>query len=355
MLTTTLQFSTDNIRPSDRLRTWYSVFERSVTRRTLSPLSDGPFDMCVRVGHVQAGDSACPLANIDVHVQRMSFGAGFSAQRTSELVADGNDDVVLYIHQAGRRIVSQFGREMEVAPGGGVAVSNAAPSTIVVPEASRFVCVAVPRKPLRALIPNLDDALARPLSGETGVLQLLDNYLAMLEQGERASAPALRQTVATHIQDLISVALGSARDYLEIASGRGIRAARMQSIKADIAKNLADGDVRANAIAVRHRVTTRYIHKLFEREGTTLSQYVLCQRLSRVHRMLTDTRNRGQTIGALAFSAGFGDLSTFNHAFRRHFGATPSDVRALAREKPCGDPGSILPPENGGLGRKLAA
>lgn len=31
--------------------------------------------------------------------------------------------------------------------------------------------------------------------------------------------------------------------------------------------------------------------------------------------------------GSIAFDAGFGDLSTFNCAFRRHFGATPSDVR----------------------------
>jgi AraC-like DNA-binding protein len=83
-------------------------------------------------------------------------------------------------------------------------------------------------------------------------------------------------------------------------------------------------------------VTPRYIHKLFEHDGTTLSQYVLGQRLSRVHRLLTDSRNRDQTIGALAFSAGFGDLSTFNHAFRRHFGATPSDVRAIVRGEPRG-------------------
>ena len=77
-------------------------------------------------------------------------------------------------------------------------------------------------------------------------------------------------------------------------------------------------------------MTPRYIHKLFENEGTTLSKFVLGQRLSRVHRMLADARCAGQTIGALAFAAGFGDLSTFNHAFRRHYGATPSEVRAAA-------------------------
>lgn len=330
MLTTTLRFSTDKIRPAERLRTWYDVFDRSVTRRTLSPLSDRPFDMQVTVSDLQEG-AASHAANTGVHVQRMRFGAGFTAKRTSDLVADGNDDVVLYIHRTGRRTVSQFGRETEVAPGSGVAISNAAPSVTVVPEPSRFACIAVPRKPLAALVPNLENALARPLPGDSGVLQLLDNYLTVLEHGRSASAAELRHSVVTHIHDLIAVALGAACDYLDIARGRGIRAARLQAIKSDIARHLADGDVTAGAIAARHRVTPRYIHKLFEGEGTTLSNYVLGQRLSRVHRLLTDTRNRDRTIGALAFSAGFGDLSTFNHAFRRHFGATPSDVRAVAR------------------------
>jgi AraC-like DNA-binding protein len=62
-----------------------------------------------------------------------------------------------------------------------------------------------------------------------------------------------------------------------------------------------------------------------------LSKFVLDARLCRVHRMLGDFRCAARTIGTLAFEAGFGDLSSFNHAFRRQYGATPSDVRAAAR------------------------
>ena len=36
----------------------------------------------------------------------------------------------------------------------------------------------------------------------------------------------------------------------------------------------------------------------------------------------------GYAISTIAFEAGFGDLSYFNHAFRRRYGATPSDIRA---------------------------
>ncbi|MEN3383321.1 MAG: hypothetical protein V7608_3365, partial [Hyphomicrobiales bacterium] len=41
-------------------------------------------------------------------------------------------------------------------------------------------------------------------------------------------------------------------------------------------------------------------------------------------------RYAGQKISAIAFDAGFGDLSYFNRAFRRRYGAAPSEVRAAA-------------------------
>lgn len=37
----------------------------------------------------------------------------------------------------------------------------------------------------------------------------------------------------------------------------------------------------------------------------------------------------------LAFWVGFGDLSYFNRAFRRRYGATPSDIRRYGHERRC--------------------
>jgi AraC-like DNA-binding protein len=66
---------------------------------------------------------------------------------------------------------------------------------------------------------------------------------------------------------------------------------------------------------------------LFESEGTTFSQFALAERLACAHRLLLDPRHAHQSIGAIAYASGFGDLSHFNHAFRRRYGATPSEVR----------------------------
>ena len=66
---------------------------------------------------------------------------------------------------------------------------------------------------------------------------------------------------------------------------------------------------------------------LFEEDGATFTDYALEQRLIAAHRMLSDARLRHLTIGAIAYQAGFGDLSHFNRSFRRRFGATPSEIR----------------------------
>ena len=117
------------------------------------------------------------------------------------------------------------------------------------------------------------------------------------------------------------------------APGRRARrsgASRLQAIKADIVENAGSRALTMTALAARHRVTARYVRKLFEAEGQTFSRFVLDERLARARRMLTDPRRRAETIGAIAFAAGFSDLSYFNRVFRRRNGATPTQVRAAA-------------------------
>jgi AraC-like DNA-binding protein len=263
----------------------------------------------------------------------MTFTAGFTAQLTREILADGIDDVLLLVHETGPVTVLQLGREETLEVGGGILVSNADVDTHVVPEPSRSTTIVLPRKPMLALAPELEDTFVRPLPPDTGALRLLMRYLDVLEDANALSTPELQHAVATHIHDLCALAIGATRDAAEIAKRRGVRAARLHAIKADIVQNLEDGDLSATALALRQRVTPRYVHKLFETEGTTLSQFVLGQRLARVHRMLVNPDYGHQTIAAIAYNVGFGDLSTFNRAFRRHFGATPSDVRAATRRE----------------------
>ena len=58
--------------------------------------------------------------------------------------------------------------------------------------------------------------------------------------------------------------------------------------------------------------------------GMTPHQYVLRTRL---HRAAVRLRGSEDPIGTVAFEAGFNDLSTFNHRFRRLMGVSPGAYR----------------------------
>ena len=138
------------------------------------------------------------------------------------------------------------------------------------------------------------------------------------------------RAISTHILDLIALSVGADQDAAAQAKCRGVRAARLQAIKADVASHFSDVDLSVVAVAARHSVTPRYVHKLFEAEGATFSEYVLARRLEFAYRMLTDPRLIARPIASIAFDSGFSDLSHFNRAFRRRYDATPTGVRAEA-------------------------
>jgi AraC-like DNA-binding protein len=136
-----------------------------------------------------------------------------------------------------------------------------------------------------------------------------------------------------HIHDLVSMVLGATRDAAEIAIGRGLQAARLHALKADIAVNLIRRDLSINAVAARQAISPRYVRRLFAEAGSSFSDFVLVSRLERVRRILCDWRNVERSVSDIAFACGFGDLSYFYKSFRRRYGMTPSDVREAARRQ----------------------
>jgi AraC-like DNA-binding protein len=79
-------------------------------------------------------------------------------------------------------------------------------------------------------------------------------------------------------------------------------------------------------MAQRHGVSERYVYALFEDSGTSFHSFVAEERLKRAVAMLRDPAC-ALKISDIALETGFGDLSTFNRAFRRRFGDTPRGVR----------------------------
>ena len=313
-----IHFSTNALPARDRMPIWREAFGREVLRVDSDPLPDVPF-------FAELSLQALP----GLRAVMGSLG-GSVDRRTPELVASDDDDLGLAVNVAGTFISSQRGREVRSGSGDAQIMSCGDPGIFIRPEAGQIVGLRVPRTALAALVTNVDDTVMRPIARDSEALRLLMAYIGTLHDAKAMATPDLRHSVVTHIHDLIALTIGATRDAAAVAQGRGVRAARLRAIKADIRKNLANPELSISAIARRHRLTPRYIQILLGGEGTTYSDFVLGQRLSAIHRALSKPGSDAK-ISALAFDSGFGDLSYFNHSFRRLYGASPSDVRAEAR------------------------
>jgi AraC-like DNA-binding protein len=249
-------------------------------------------------------------------------------QGGTRFAAGADDYVFLGVNLTGESTAYQRGREINLRGGDAVLFAGAERDVLVNrPTPVRFVGLRAPHTTLAPLIANPGDAGMRLIPGENSSLRLLTRYLHALDMGRTLESLELCQAVAVHICDLIALSVGAHRDSMAVAEERGVRAARLRAIKADIATNLGDFDLSVSAVAMRHGVTPRYIQKLFASDGVTYSEFVLGRRLAQAHRLLNDLRFAHRSVSSIAFDAGFADLSYFNRTFRRRYSATPTEVR----------------------------
>jgi AraC-like DNA-binding protein len=255
-------------------------------------------------------------------------GLGLASIRRSALrsdFADGSDR--LMINLGGPALAAQAGREFALEVGDAICLSGVDVGSFTTSASGQIATVEFMDGDLSRL---LSDKGARRICAGIPALQLLRQYLNAIWNSDLLGSHALRPLAIEHIRDLAALALGAERQAEEIASRRGVRAARLQTIKDDILARLHT-EVALGKIAARHRLSPRYVGMLFESEGTSFSEFVRGERLKRAHRMLLSRRFDHLRISEIAYEVGFNDLSYFNRSFRRRFGCSPGETRELNR------------------------
>ena len=329
------RFSTEAYPERDRLTAWREVFGRTVVSLDIQPLALDGF---------RSEATVCGLPGLGLLVGETS---AVHLEHSANLIVD--DDLSFAVGPGGAWAACQLGRTATLGAGDGVLMSNAVVGSMTLPSACRFMTFRVPVAAIQRLVPDVAAKVATRLPVQSPALQLLSRYLGIFRDAPAELTPELQRAAVTHVYDLLALTLGATREGTEIASARGLPAVRLRAIKADIVENLGRAELSAATLAARHGITPRYVQMLFEQDGMTFTEFVREQRLSRAYRLLADPRYANHTIGAIAYEVGFGDLSYFNKAFRRQFGATPSDIRATTADHTAsaGRPGSPSAAPNG--------
>lgn len=254
-----------------------------------------------------------------------------TAIRTVTHAADSSDDVMFHIPLFGGCSIEQAGgKRSELRPGLVYADSCDVPGVLrFLGEPTEGFYVSIPRVHLSSAATGLN-AMRCGATPLTPQWRLFLNYARSLHAEIPLLAPEEAIQCVAHVQDLALMALGATREAAEIAAGRGVRAARLREVKADIERNLATPNFSAETVAGRNGLSTRYVRALFEKEGTSFGDYLATRRLALAYRMLVDPRNASRNIGQIAMDTGFGDLSWFNTRFKRAYGMTPKEIRVGA-------------------------
>ncbi|OAF15606.1 AraC family transcriptional regulator [Bradyrhizobium centrolobii] len=255
-------------------------------------------------------------------------GASAQYSRTQSSLADGSDDLVLISAHAGLVRVGQNGCTLELAPSQMVLADMSVTGTVGHTDEDRFTTIRMPRRALLDISPRAEDKLSQVLS-DGAIAETIFRYHALAaNQGPHLDAVGQRLT-AQHMIDLVGLLLGTDAEHASLARGRGQAAARLDLMRADVMAALGRNDLCLSEVAMRSGLSPRQTQRLFEQAGTTFTEFVLEQRLLLARKLLSDPRAKARKISDIAHSAGFSDLSYFNRAFRKRFGATPSETREV--------------------------
>jgi AraC-like DNA-binding protein len=312
-------FNTDALPERDRFPAFCEEMFRHVIGADIERLGSMPFRGVLEIR--RAG--AVAIANIST--------TSADVIRNESYLSDGNDAVVVQLWQQGLAGATQGKHENHIKACDGLVIDNAKAAKIRVEDASRFWVLTIPRNKIIGVRPDVSRFAGTKLSNDLS-LRLLFGYLEGTLAQDLDNQPA-GQLFGNHLIDLIALALGGDGDTRGLREQGGVRAARVAAIFRAISDQIANPGLSPATVAAKLGVTPRYVHALLEQSGQTFTQYVLQKRLENVKDVLVRDVDQTRKIAGIAFEAGFVDLSHFNRAFRRHFGDTPSGVRASSAKR----------------------
>ncbi|MEJ0045516.1 MAG: helix-turn-helix domain-containing protein [Rhodospirillales bacterium] len=242
------------------------------------------------------------------------------AQRTRR---DGIDHYLLSLLHSGTLIADADGTVVRAPPGAVVLLDLARPIEAAV-SANSSVSFTVPRDTLDALLPAGSLWHGMTVPGSAGLL--LADYLAALEHRVPQLSPAEAPFIERATHDMIAACIAPSRARLEQAGVQVAGSLRLEA-KRVVDARLHEPNLAPEDVAAAVGISRATLYRLFERDGG-VAAFIRERRLRQAGRLLADPAER-RRISQIAYACGFENETHFSRAFRREYGATASEVRAV--------------------------
>ncbi|MEU8959543.1 helix-turn-helix domain-containing protein [Streptomyces sp. NPDC048518] len=322
--------SSEAVPPAERFDWWYGKKSASPISTTLH--SDFTDDFPVRVDHVDLGATT---------LTTMAYPSA-EVRRTARHIRRGDpDSLQVSLTLQGQSGFEQCGRNVRFGAGNLLLYDSSSPFAgwmrrldgSGAPNApTRSIVATLPRHLLPFPAERLATVLAKPMSGEEGFGALLSHFMRQVtdDVGQFGSGNGASERLSHTLVDLVGHLAAQHLDRERELPPESRRRTLLLRVQSHIRRHLRDPALNPESIAAAHHISTRYLHRLFQEQGLTVSSWIRQLRLERCRRALAHPALASVPVGAIAARWGFTQPAVFTRAFRAAYGVTPSDVRARA-------------------------
>jgi AraC-like DNA-binding protein len=252
--------------------------------------------------------------------------------RTSRAIATADPECLhLSVVLRGRINAAQEGRTGVARSGDVISYETSHPVIFRADQPYESLVVRVPKHLLgrdEALITGLT---AVGISGSEGLARAAVAFFRSLVVGleDGTVTPEDAPNTVDCVLDLVR-GVYSAPARTQTPNRPRSRAEILLNAQSFIEANLGDPELDPAEIARASFVSTRYLHKLFESEGTSVCRWIRTSRLEHCRRDLLDPSLRHETILTISSRWGLPGPQHFSRLFRSAYGCSPTTLRREA-------------------------
>lgn len=249
-------------------------------------------------------------------------------ERTRRLIRA--DDPELYkfgLQVSGTSVVEQDDRQAYLRPGDLAIYDTSRPYRISFSDDFRMTIAMFPRKLVRLPEHQMAGLTAVRLAGDTGLGALISPLMRGLSTELNTTRPVIATHLGDAVVDLVTAAFAQQMQRPLDEDSPVSHRALLARVAKFIGDNLHHPDLTSKTVADAHFVSVRYLQKVFEAEGTSVSAMIRSRRLERCRRDLADPRCGHVAIANIGHRWGFTDPAHFSRIFRSAYGQSPREYR----------------------------
>jgi AraC-like DNA-binding protein len=306
--------SVDDVPPRQRLTAWQELVSRAILPVEVSTEVRSGFR-----GRIQLTElGPLRLSELSSDVQRL--------RRTPRTITARDPEcylVAVPLREAG--VLRQDDREAALHPGDLAICDATRPYEFASNAAFRLLVVLCPRRLVRLAPAAVRQLTAVPLSGEKGIGAVASSFLSGLPTQLAECDECCAVQLADIVVDLLLATFE--RHLRDTDLLPGARQRLLTQVVRFVEDNLHDPGLGPATIAAALHISTRYVHKLFEAEGTTVNSWIRARRLEHCRRDLVDPALRTRAVSTVGARWGLADPSRFSRLFRETYQLSPREYR----------------------------